>query len=156
MVKEIKKKKLQILIKKYHLEKKVTFLGEQKNPFQYLANADCFIFTSNHEGFPNALMEALACGLPVISTDCLSGPREILAPNSNIHTQLKNKVEIAEYGILTPVNHEKCLIEAMNIMKNNFELRKNYSKKALSRANDFNIDTIMPQYETILNKNHDI
>ena len=135
------------LIATYNLEKKVFLLGEQKNPFQYLLKSDCFLFTSNHEGFPNALVEALVCGLPAISTDCSSGPREILAPKSDISKQLKDTIEIAEYGILTPMNNETRLIEAMTIIMNDTKLRNNYSKNALKRANDFNVDKIIPKYE---------
>ena len=146
------KEKLQTTIKKYHLEHKVFLLGRQKNPFRYLAKANCFLFTSNYEGFPNVLVEALACGLPVISTDCLSGPREILAPNSNIHKQIKDTIQLAEYGILTPIHNKKRLIEAMNIMITDHTLRKNYSKNAIKRASDFDADKIINQYETVLQR----
>ena len=143
-------KKLKKLIKHNQLESKVILLGKQKNPFQYLAKADCFLLTSNCEGFPNALVEALACNLPVISTDCQSGPREILAPNSDIFTQLTDTIEYGEYGILTPVNNETQLIKAMNAIMMNTELQKKYSQKAQTRAQDFDATKIIKKYETIL------
>ena len=80
-------------IKELNLNDKVYLLGKKENPFAFLAKADCFVFTSNHEGFPNVLVEALACSLPVISTDCKSGPREILSPKSNFSFQLKDDIE---------------------------------------------------------------
>ncbi|MCX5791597.1 MAG: glycosyltransferase [Elusimicrobia bacterium] len=61
----------------------VFFAGFQANPFKFLARARLFAFTSLWEGLPNAVIEALACGLPVISADCRSGPRELLAPGTD-------------------------------------------------------------------------
>ena len=96
---------IQEYIRVQKLEDKIYLLGKKQNPFSFLSKADCFVFASNHEGFPNVLVEALTCELPIISTDCLSGPREILAPNSDINLQLKDKIELAEYGILSPVKN---------------------------------------------------
>ena len=141
---------LKLKIENLELSDKVILLGKQSNPYKYLNQADCFIFASNHEGFPNVLVEALACGLPVISTDCQSGPREILAPNSDIEFQLKDNIELAEYGILSPVKNVNKLQEAMNLMINNEDLRKNYQEKAKLRANDFKIEKIIKQYEEVL------
>lgn len=85
------------------------------------------------------MVEALACRLPIISTDCQSGPREILAPNSDINFQLKDKVELAEYGILSPVKNVEKMKETMNLIINDESLRKKYQNKAKQRANDFRI-----------------
>jgi len=125
---------------------KVFLLGKQKNPYKYLSTADCFIFGSSHEGFPNVLLEALACKLPVISTDCQSGPREILAPNSDVNFQLTEGVELSEYGILTTINDAKSLQEAMLKMMDNSDLRDSYKKKALDRARYFDKDKVMKKF----------
>jgi glycosyltransferase involved in cell wall biosynthesis len=61
----------------------VYLLGLSANPFPWLANGDLFVFPSSWEGFPLALCEAMICGLPVVSTDCATGPREILAPRTS-------------------------------------------------------------------------
>src|SRR5699024_8610586 len=74
------KSKLIDITYKLKLENSIHLLGFQSNPFKYIAEADIFVLPSLYEGFPNALCEAMACGLPVISTDCQSGPREILEP----------------------------------------------------------------------------
>lgn len=125
-------------------------LGKKENPFSFLSKADCFVFSSNYEGFPNVLVEALACGLPIISTDCQSGPREILAPTSNISFQLNDKIEFAEYGILVPIKNVEKLKEAMNLLINDKNLRKEYEEKGNFRANHFRIKKIIKQYERIL------
>jgi N-acetylgalactosamine-N,N'-diacetylbacillosaminyl-diphospho-undecaprenol 4-alpha-N-acetylgalactosaminyltransferase len=136
----------------YNLQDRVLFLGRQSNPYRFLNRADCFVFGSNHEGFPNVLLEALACELPVISTDCLSGPREILAPN----TEYKNikDIEIAEYGILVPVNNEEKLAKAMKLIYEDNELRYNFRNKAKNRAKEFEVKRIIKEWEKIIKKSY--
>lgn len=75
--------------------------GFSDNPHKFMKNADLFVFTSILEGMPNALNECLICGTPIISTDCISGPREILAPKSDLNTVL-NSPEKADSGVLMP------------------------------------------------------
>ncbi|MDH1977269.1 glycosyltransferase [Aliarcobacter butzleri] len=144
------KEELKKYINELNLNDKVYLLGKKENPFSFLSKADCFVFSSNYEGFPNVLVEALACGLPIISTDCQSGPREILAPTSNISFQLKDKIEFAEYGILVPIKNVEKLKEAMNLLINDKNLRKDYGEKVNFRANHFRIKKIIKQYERIL------
>lgn len=144
------KEELQSYINLLNFSNQIYLLGKKENPFAYILKADCFVFASNHEGFPNVLVEALACGLPVISTDCQSGPREILAPTSNISFQLKDKIEFAEYGVLTPIKNVEKLKEAMNLIINDESLRENYHHKAKLRVNDFRIEEILKQYEEII------
>jgi len=92
------KENLQKLVKRLKLRHRVHFLGRKQNPFKYMSRCDIFVNCSESEGFPNVLIEALACELPIISSDCLSGPREILAPKTNITFQLKKGIEEAEFG----------------------------------------------------------
>jgi N-acetylgalactosamine-N,N'-diacetylbacillosaminyl-diphospho-undecaprenol 4-alpha-N-acetylgalactosaminyltransferase len=79
------------------LGSQIIFLGFDGNPFRYLVKSDCFVLSSDFERFPNCLLESKACGVPIISTDCLSGPREILAPNTDRTTNLSDYIEIAEF-----------------------------------------------------------
>jgi len=141
---------LRILVEELNLSQRVVFLGFDNNPYKYLSKCNIFVLSSNSEGFPNVLAEAMICGCSVISTDCLSGPREILAPNSDINFQLKDDIELAEYGILAPINNINKLKEAMNLIINDNNLKNEYRQKAKNRANDFRIEKIKKQYEEII------
>jgi len=136
-------------IKDLDLTNRVFLLGKQKNPYKYLSKADCFVFSSNREGFPNVLVEALACELVVISTDCQSGPREILAPDTDVEFQLHSRVELVQFGILTPINKLETMIEAMNLIKNSSKLLDSYKIKSLQRAIEFDKNRIIDKYINI-------
>ena len=60
------------------IQDKVSLPGFKKNPFSWMARAEIFVLSSDAEGFPNVLVQALICGCKVVSSDCESGPREIL------------------------------------------------------------------------------
>lgn len=70
--------RLQALIGRHGLADRVHVAGFQANPFPWIRGARLLVLCSDHEGLPNVIIEALACGTPVVSTDCPSGPREIL------------------------------------------------------------------------------
>ncbi len=145
------KNNLQLIIDNLKLNDKVKLLGRQRNPYKFITKADCFVFSSNHEGFPNVLLEALSCGLPIISTDCSAGPREILAPKSDFRKKT-DEIELAEYGILTRLNDIKAMKKAMQIIYSDEDLRDDYKKKAIIRAKDFDIDTILKEWERVIDE----
>ncbi|HNJ96466.1 MAG TPA: glycosyltransferase, partial [Ferruginibacter sp.] len=121
---------------------KIIFTGFEKNPFKYVSRSDCFVLSSDVEGFPNVLIEALACGKPVISTDCSSGPRELLAPATDLHHRAIIDYEIGEYGILTPVGDVSALAAAMKKIVEDSVLRQQFASKAPGRAVKFDVDEI--------------
>ena len=138
------------------------FLGFQKNPFKFISRSTIYVFPSLYEGFPNALVEAIACEIPVISSDCKSGPREILAPETNIDVETKI-IEYAKYGVLIPVcngnyykardpltNKEMILVKSIIDLYLSKKLLENYTHKTKERVKDFNKDKIILEYENIL------
>ena len=90
---------LEALARELGVSSRVRFLGFRSNPYPFLAAADVFALSSRWEGFGNVVVEALACGTPVVSTDCPHGPREIL--------------EGGRYGRLVPVGDPRALGEAL-------------------------------------------
>lgn len=121
---------------------RILLLGYAKNPFPILAKAKYYVSASSNEGFPNALVEAMAVGLPVIMTNCPSGPAEILEENEAFYSRT---MHIAKHGILVPLGKQNELAAAINYFQDK-ELRKAYSVKSLCRASDFHIDKIANEY----------
>lgn len=141
------REKLLTLIKELNMKEKIFLMGFDSNPYKYLSKSDVFLFSSSHEGFPNVLVEALACGLPTISTDC---NREILAPNSEVDYQLLDKIELSDYGILTPVKNELLFKEAIEKLLDK-ELRDKYKSLSKKRAKEFDKEKIVKEFIDILN-----
>ncbi|CAA6820946.1 MAG: Unknown protein [uncultured Sulfurovum sp.] len=132
------------------LEQRVHFLGRKENPFNYIKQADIFVLASQGEGFPNVIIEAMICATPVISTDCISGPREILAPNTDINFQLRSNIELARNGILYPVDDEKSLSSAIKIMLSDSPKRKEYIANGLAQSQKYALKKIIEQYKEVL------
>ena len=119
---------LQALVHELGLEHAVELPGFVVDTAPYYARADLFVLSSTHEGFGNVIAEALDHGVPVVSTDCPSGPREIL--------------QDGKYGTLVPVGDADALAQAMLAA-----LHAPHDPTALkARARDFAVDTIADQY----------
>ena len=114
----------------------VVLLGYDKNPYKYMKRASIFVLSSLYEGFPNVLIEAMACGTPVISTQYNPYPHEIIEHGKN--------------GLLVPVADENALAEAMLRLLNDKVLRKTLAEKAKKRIVDFSIEKITEQYKAVL------
>jgi glycosyltransferase involved in cell wall biosynthesis len=119
-----------------HVRDSVVFAGWQHNPFAWLWRADLFVLSSRYEGFGNVLVEAMACDLPVISTDCPSGPSEIL--------------EGGTAGILVPVGDVDALASAIRSVLQDRPLRERLVAESRRRAPEFDISVIGPEYERLL------
>jgi N-acetylgalactosamine-N,N'-diacetylbacillosaminyl-diphospho-undecaprenol 4-alpha-N-acetylgalactosaminyltransferase len=136
--------------KELSIEKRVHFLGQVENPFKYIKKSDVFISSSSVEGFPNVLLESMLCETMVISSDCLSGPREIVAPQSKSAKRLDKGMELSEFGILYAVGDTLALLEALRKVLEDHTLLYHYQERAFLRANDFSVESIASQYREVL------
>lgn len=111
---------------------RVTFLGFQRDPFSHMRRADIFVLSSRWEGFGNVLVEAMAMGTPVVSTDCPHGPAEIIEDNQT--------------GLLVPTESPEALAAALQRLIDNPELRLQLGQAGQTRAQDFSASQIGAAY----------
>jgi len=124
---------LKKLAKNLGIENKIIFGGNIKNPFSCLSKSELFVMTSELEGFPNVLVEAMACGLPVISSNCKSGPSEILGNN--------------KYGLLYEVGDIDDLSKKILLVLSNNDLKTKLSKLAFDRVKYYDLNNIINKFE---------
>lgn len=123
---------LDALVRRLGLENDVSLPGFVENPYCYLSRASVFVLSSFWEGLPNVLIEALACGVSPVATDCRSGPREIL--------------DGGRYGRLVPVGDSQALARAIEE-----SFAQPVEKARLQeRAASFSVDRAVPKYLEVL------
>lgn len=126
---------LKRMISDYGLTENIRLIGFRSNPYAYMRQADLFILSSLWEGFGHVVVESMACGTPVLATDCPHGPREILKDG--------------EYGWLVPNNDlHQLSIKLGNLMHEHDKIRQ-MSNKVYDRARDFDVKNIIRQYESV-------
>jgi len=143
------KEKLNTLSVEYGLEERVHFMGQVKNPYQYISRSDIFVSSSEVEGFPNVLLESMICKTPIVSSDCVSGPREILAPSTDSSKQLKKGLEKAEYGLLYAVGDVSALRDSIKLLLEEANIKELYTSKAFDRAKHFSVEKIAQEYQCL-------
>ena len=134
------RKELENLANTLGISTNVSFHGFESNPFKFLANADVFALSSQFEGLPTVLIEALACGCSVVSTNCPSGPEEIL--------------EKGKFGTLVNVGDENAFSDGLLAVleaKVSSEKAENQQKTILANhGQKFNVDTAFEEYSKVL------
>jgi len=150
--------KVKLLCKNLSIEDSVLFVGYNSNPYKYIKNAEVYALTSISEGFPNALVEALACGAVVASSDCKSGPREILSPSTDFSLKTAS-IEWAEYGVLSKAfndkedyspfsftEEQKYFSDVIEELLNNTDLADSYRSQSLLCATQFSYERCASEY----------
>ena len=123
------------LVRQKGLQEKVRFAGFQSNPYRYMSRSSVFAFPSLSEGFGMVLVEAMACGLPVVASDCVAGPSEILLDG--------------KCGILVPVADEEALARAIISLLTDRALRERFISAAMERITDFEPSKVIALYEQL-------
>lgn len=127
--------KLEEMVRTLGVEDDVSLPGFVENPYAYMANTSLFVLSSSWEGLPTVLIEAIYCGAPVVSTDCPSGPQEILAAG--------------RYGALAPVNDVDALSHTICAA-----LDGKTPRPSADSWRPFEMDTVVSQYlAALLNEN---
>ncbi len=135
------------------LRNSIKFLGYLSDPFPVLQSHDIYAMTSHTEGFPNALIEALNCGLPIVAADCRTGPREILSDHYT--PELVHDIKFEKYGVLvdnSPEGFAERFAEAVIQLWNNKDEMKHYEEIAPKRAKDFSLERYQEKVEKLLNE----
>lgn len=110
----------------------VRLLGFHENPYRYMAAADVFVLSSLFEGFGNVIVEAMACGAPVVATDCPYGPREIIRDGEN--------------GLLVEPSSAASLARGILRVLTDEELKRRLAANGFERARDFEAESIAGEY----------
>jgi glycosyltransferase involved in cell wall biosynthesis len=118
------------------IERSVDFLGIVPDLSSIFQKTGVFALSSRYEGFPNALMEAMACGLPVVSFDCPSGPAEIIRTDQD--------------GFLVPAGNVERFAVALRSLMAQSELRSRMADSARNVADRFSADTVRREWERVL------
>ena len=131
-------KYLKNLVNQLKIYNDVVFLGFKKNPYKYMAHSALFVLSSKREGFGNVIVEAMACGTPVVSTNCKSGPLEIIEDGVN--------------GLLVVPENHIDLADAILKVLNNPDLANKLSLNGFERSKYFSIEKSVKEYENVFNK----
>ena len=134
--------------KELGIENKTQFLGFKANPYPYLSNAEYFVSTSNAEGFPNAIVEAMCLEKAVIATNCESGPAEIIAEKYPYKVTGASK---EKNGILCELNNAEGVASALNSFSDQV-IRVSYAAKSKRCAEQFSYAAFQQKVIAIIEK----
>ncbi|MBU3024415.1 glycosyltransferase family 4 protein [Zobellia galactanivorans] len=126
------------LVNKLMLQDNIQFVGKQQEIHEYYNKSSLFVFTSEHEGFPNALLEALSFGIPSISTNCEHGPSDLIKDGYN--------------GFLIPVGDQPSLEQKMALLMKDTDLQHKFRKNAISSTKRYEVDSIISLWRNYINE----
>ncbi|MBN2144937.1 MAG: glycosyltransferase [Candidatus Aureabacteria bacterium] len=112
----------------------VDFIGFKNNPYAWMKQADIFVLTSDYEGFPMVLLEAMACGIPIVSVDCPTGPDELILSGEN--------------GLLVKMTAE-AIASGICALAGDKDMRERFVSNGLSTIEHFTYDKIFPEFEKL-------
>jgi glycosyltransferase involved in cell wall biosynthesis len=118
------------------LSHSVDLIGHLDNPYPILRQADALVLTSQFEAFALVLVEAMVCGVPVVSFDCPFGPSEVL--------------DKGRYGILVPPDNTEALTTAMQRVTRDMALRDDLVSAGYTRARRYDVGRIARQWEELI------
>ena len=127
------------LARKLGIDDAVYFAGLKKNPYPYLKKGSLYVLTSYNEGFPNAMVEAMALGLPVIATDCMTGPREILESRYGI--LIPNMSQEEDYDPHNITAEENNLAQEIITLLEDQDRMRHYREMSLKRAGEYTAES---------------
>lgn len=147
------------------LSSNIEFMGFVEAPHAYVMNSSVFVLPSLYEGLGNVILESMSCGVPCVCTDCLSGPREILAPGT-AYKQTLTDIEYAEYGVLVSVGDkghfnsdepltkaELQMASAIVTMLTDKDLNDRYVSKSSERVKEFAPEVISAKWAEVIESN---
>lgn len=149
----LKLKVLDFEINKSYKNEDLVFLGFIDDPYNLIKNSELFVLSSHYEGFPNVILEAMACGTPIVSSNCPSGPKEILVDMED--TSIK-------YGLLLPVlenidlneevisYEEEIWLENIHQLLNDELKRSKYQIKSKERVRYFSLKKLVNNWNNVI------
>lgn len=130
------REKYEKLIQELGLGEKVLLLGRQKNIYALYNKSRIFAFSSIYEGFPNALIEAMHFGLACVSTDCPTGPSELIEDGKN--------------GYLVPMNDDEAFAEKLTVLMNDSEESEAFGKLAKKAVEKLEVNTVAEKWNQLI------
>lgn len=151
---------LEFLIRKLGLEDYVRIISYGENPFPYYKLATLFVLASKYEGLPNVLLEAMACSLPIVAVDCLSGPRELLMDNNNYEEKVSG-YEICSRGVLVEqsdtdeTGETEYLKEAMQLLLYKDTIRNEIVENGRQYIKKYSNEQILNEWVNVIENTRD-
>jgi glycosyltransferase involved in cell wall biosynthesis len=137
------RRELKDLCDRLGIQDKVFMPGNIDNVFPVIMKAGCFVFSSLYEGLPNVLIETLAVGTRIISTDCVSGPREIIAPELDVEADISYPYRNKHGSLVGPFKNNEKMDFTENITGEEISFAEEmieFMKKYKSNNNEYLFD----------------